>query len=272
MVEKAQSSNGVDVAAAAEAASNETDKQSMLLKLAERTVLQAEGLAKEIEEHARQESEAEGARIVAKYTEQAKAEAQQTVEAAHAQSETILGNASAEAQSSTEKSLKQARSESEKILSKAQADSEKMLAKAQAESEKIVSKAQSDSEESLSKAQAESQEILARARQDALAIINSSQARANSAESKARLKAEFIIRQTTQNVADGIRSAVLETCNNLLATVEEFGKETSESPALEQLEPAVTANGILTENGSSHSDDQPSDSKTKSSAKKGIAA
>ena len=43
------------------------EQQSLLLKLAERTVLQAEALAQEIAEHARQESETAGARLLAQY-------------------------------------------------------------------------------------------------------------------------------------------------------------------------------------------------------------
>ena len=286
MAENIQGSQGLEAVPQTEGTPIEGDRQSMLLKLAERTVLQAEALAQEITDHARQESEAEGAKILAQYTEQAKAEAQQTTESAQRRSETLLSEAAAEALSESEKSLKKAQSESEKILSKAESESEKMLSKAQSESEKMLSKSQSESEEGLGKAQSESQEILGRARQDALAIINASQARADSTESKARLRAEFIIRQTTQNVADGIRSAVLETCNNLLLTVEDFGKETSEAPIADRTAAIETE---MLENGDSHeteesssppglvrtdseSSDRPSDRRAKSSPKKSIAA
>lgn len=195
------------------------EKQATLLKLAERTVIQAEELAQEITENARRESEAEGAKIIGQLTAQANAEAQQIIDSAQSRSEAILSQSAAEARSS-----------SEKMLSKAQSDSEKMLSKAQLDSEKMLSKAQSESEEGLSNAQTEAQEILGRAQQEAQSLINAGLVRADSTESRARLKAEFIIRQTTQNVADGLRSAVLETCNSLLLTLEEFGKEAKESP------------------------------------------
>ena len=289
MAENSQVSQPLEVVPQAEGSPIEGDKQSMLLKLAERTVLQAEALAQEIIDHARQESEAEVAKILAQYTEQAKAEAQQTTESAQRRSETLLDEAAAEALSESEKTVKKAQSESEKMLSKAQSDSEKMLSKAQSESEKMLSKAQSESEEGLGKAQTESQEILGRARQDALAIINASQARADSTESKARLRAEFIIRQTTQNVADGIRSAVLETCNNLLLTVEDFGKETSEGhiadqvdrTAADETEKLENSNSQETDENStpadlarpgSESSDRPSDRRAKSPARKNMAA
>ena len=217
MVENNKGSRGPESGLEAEAALVQGDKQATLLKLAERTVLQAEALAQEITDHATKESEAEGLKIVAQYTEQAKAEAQQIIESAQSRSETILTNASADART----------------------DSEKVLTKAQSESEKLLSKAQSEKEEGLSQAQTEAQEILGRAQQDAQAIINAAQVRAESTESKARLKAEFIVRQTTQNVADGIRTAVLETCNNLLQTLEEFGKEAKGAPVTDPIDQAL---------------------------------
>ena len=217
MVENNKGSRGPESGLEAEAALVQGDKQATLLKLAERTVLQAEALAQEITDHATKESEAEGLKIVAQYTEQAKAEAQQIIESAQSRSETILTNASAAART----------------------DSEKVLTKAQSESEKLLSKAQSEKEEGLSQAQTEAQEILGRAQQDAQAIINAAQVRAESTESKARLKAEFIVRQTTQNVADGIRTAVLETCNNLLQTLEEFGKEAKGAPVTDPIDQAL---------------------------------
>ena len=67
----------------------------MLLKLAERTVIQAEALAQEITDHARQESEAEGARIVTEHTDRAQAEAKQTSEFARSRGETIRWTAAA---------------------------------------------------------------------------------------------------------------------------------------------------------------------------------
>ncbi len=210
------------------------DKQSMLLKLAERTVVQAEALAQEITDHARKEAEAAGAKIIADAFEKAKAETQQTIDSAKRRSETMTSKAAAEAQeaaaeaqSESEKTLNTARSESEKMVSKAQSDSEKLISKAKEESEKLLIKAKSDSEANVGSANSEIQEILGKARQEAQAIIKASQTRANSTESNARLQAEFFIRQTTQSVTDGIRASVMEICNNLLPTVEEFGKSST---------------------------------------------
>ncbi len=280
MVENSQGSQGVEAGQQPEATPKEGDKQSLLLKLAERTVLQAEALAQEITDHARQESEAEGAKILAESTDKAKSEARQTIESAQVQSETLLKEAAAEALAESEKTLKQARSESEKMLSKAQSESEKML-----------SKARSESEEGLDKAQTESQEILGRARQEALVIIKTSQTRAESAESDARLKAEFMIRQTTQNVAEGIRSAVLEICNNLLPAVEESGKEapaalianqadgasaiaakTLENAASGETEESSSQPDSVPANTDAQSSDRSSGGKARSSSSKKIAA
>jgi len=206
----------------AEAAMVQGGKQATLLKLAERTVLQAEALAAEITENAKKESEAEGLKIIAQFTEQAKAEAQQLIESAQSRSDAILSKASADART----------------------NSEKVLTKAQAESEKLLTKAHSAQEEGVSQAQTEAQEILGRAQQDAQAIISAAQVRAESTESKARLKAEFIVRQTTQNVADGIRTAVLETCKNHLQSLEEMGKEAKGAPATHPIDLSLSNEGI----------------------------
>jgi len=228
MVENNQESQETD-GSSQQAASNGGDKQSMLLKLAERTVLQAEALAQEITDHARQESEATGAKILADASDKAKAEAKNTIDSSKRRADALLNEATTEAQVESEKTLSSARSESANMLSKAQSDSEKLITKTKEESDKILSKARSDSEASLGSAQTEVQEILGKARQEAQSIISASQTRAASTESNAKLQAEFFIRQTTQSVSDGIRASVLEICNNLLPTVEEFGKDAPEA-------------------------------------------
>ena len=232
MAENNQESQGLEASPQPEATPKEGDRQSLLLMLAERTVLQAESLAQEITDRAKQESEAEGAKLLAQYTEQAKAEAQKTIE---------------DAQSRTEKALSKARSESEKILSKARSESEESL-----------SKAQTEGREFLANAQIQVNEILGKAQQEAQTIINASQARAESTESNARLKAEFIIRQTTQNVADGIRSAVLETCNHLLPALDKLGKDAAEAPFADQADHAVATETCLIENAVSNETEKSS--------------
>lgn len=285
MAENNQESQGLEASTQPGATSKDGDKQSMLLKLAERTVIQAEALAQEITDHAKQESEAAGAKILAQASEKAKAEAQQTVENAKRRSETVINEAAAEVLEESEKTLNSARSESEKMLSQAKTASDRMLSKAKADSEKIMSKARSDGEAGLGNAQNEVQEILGKARQEAQAITRASQTRAESTESNARLKAEFFIRQTTQSVTDGIRASVLEVCNNLLPAVEEFGKDTPQSLNADGAKSAVAAETPMLEssssdetgentNAASNSVDsgKPSGMKAKSSAKKRIAA
>ncbi len=203
-------------------------RQSMLEKLAERTVLQAEALAQEITDNARHDSEAEGIKVLAEYSEQAKGEAQQTIELAERQSETLINEANA--------------------------------------------KAHAQSEDILGKAQSEGQEILNGVRQEGLAIIIASQTRANSTESNATLKAEFIIKQTTQSVADGIRGAVLEVCNNLLPTLDERRKEVPEDAVADHVErAAVTETEMPTDASSNGTEENHSDKlsgrKAKSSAR-----
>ena len=251
MVKNSKESLGPGVELRPAETSGEAGRQSLLEKLAERTVLQAEALAQEITDNARLESEAEGIKVLAEYSQQAKAEAQQTIELAERRSETLRNAA---------------------------------IAKAHSKSEEILGKSQSEGQEILDKAQFEGQEILDRARQEALAIINASQARANSTESNATLKAEFIIKQTTQSVADGIRSAVMEVCNNLLPTLDELRKEVPEDAVSDHVErAAVTGTEILRDASSNgteenhsppypartdaQSSDRPSARKAKSSAR-----
>ena len=237
MAENDQASQGPETSPQPEATG---DRQSLLLRLAERTVLQAEALAQEITDRARQDNEAEGAKLLAEYTDQAKAETQKTIDIAQRRTETILNEANA-------KSV----ADSEKIMAKAQTDSAEMMSKARTESEQMLSKAQTEGKEILGNAQIGVKSVLAKAQQEASGIINASQARADSTESNARLNAEFIIRQTTQNVADGIRSAVLETCNNLLPALDTLGKETPAAPLAGQVARAPVPETASSENTAS---------------------
>ena len=61
MADNGQDSEGYRGSPQPERTSEEQDKQALLLKLAERTVLQAEALAQEITHRAREQSEAEDA-------------------------------------------------------------------------------------------------------------------------------------------------------------------------------------------------------------------
>ena len=265
MAENSQETQAPDAGTHQNATSDSGDKQSMLLKLAERTVVQAEALAQEITENAKEESEAVGAKIIAEATEKAKSEAQQTIDSAKSRADDMLTEASAEAQSESEKTITNARGESEKLLARAQADSEKIVARAKEESEKILNEARSASEATLGAAQNDVTEIVGMARQEAQSIISAAQTRAASTESNARLQAEFFIRQTTQSVADGIRASVLDICNNLLPTVaghqyseEEFGKNppealrNDESESLADESTPMLGGSNSADNGNSH--------------------
>ena len=269
MAENDQESQGLEASAQPEATPREGDRQSLLLKLAERTVLQAEALAQEITDRARQESEAEGARLLAQHTEQAKAEAQKTIEVAQRRTETIINEATAQALAESEKTISKAQSDSEKMLSEARSESERMLSEARSQSEDSLGKAQTEGREFLGNAQIEVKEVLGRAQQEAQAIINASQARADSTESNARLQAEFIIRQTTQNVADGIRSAILETCNSLLPALDNLGKVAPEAPVADQVDHAAATEPDLPENTASNETEEsssPADTNTSDQA------
>jgi len=207
MAENGQESEGHRTGAQSQRTSADQDKQALLLRLAERTVLQAEALAQEITDRAKEKSEAEGAEIRDRYLAEAQEEARRIVEAAEQERAVIIEKASVEA-----------RSERDDILG---------LAKT--ERQEIVGNTESEVQEIVGNAQTEGEDVLARANQLALAIISGSKARAESIESNARLRGEFIVKQMSQNVADGIRRAVLETCNNMLPTLEDLGEQPLEN-------------------------------------------
>ena len=195
MAENGQESEGYRGGPQPERTSEEQDKQALLLKLAERTVLQAEALAQEITERAREQSEAAGAEVRDKYLTDAQ------------EGTVIIQQASA----------------------KAQAERDEILGLAKTERQEIVGNTELEVQEIVGNAQTEGDVVLARANQLALAIISGSKARAESVESNARLRGEFIVKQMSQNVADGIRRAVLETCNSMLPALEELGEQPLEN-------------------------------------------
>ena len=207
MADTGQESEGYRVGSQPERTSEEQDKQALLLKLAERTVLQAEALAQEITDRARKQSETEGAQIRDKYISDATEEARRIIEAAEQEGATIIQNASATA--NTER--------------------DEILGLAKTERQEIVGNTETEVQEIVGNAQTEGEDVLARANQLALAIISGSKARAESIESNARLRGEFIVKQMSQNVADGIRRAVIETANTMLPALEELGEQPLEN-------------------------------------------
>ena len=187
----------------AERIPEEKDKQAWLIKLAERTVLQAETLAQEITDHAKKESEVEGVKLRKQYAAEAKEEARRIIESAEQQCVKLSNEAT----------------------SKARAETEKVLRKAQAQAREIV---------------AEGQEILARAQREALAITEDAKARAYTVESNGRLSAESIIRQMSQNVADAIHRAVVESRKQISPALDELGEQVREEPFADQNESQAT--------------------------------
>ena len=184
------------------------DRQTMLLRLAERTVLQAEALAREITDRAKQESEAEAVRLREQHTAVAQEESQRIIESAEQKAVNIAHAATAQSR----------------------AESQEILANAHGEANSILDKAQADGLERMEKAQVEVNDVLASAQQDAQKIIHASQTRAANIESNARLRAEFIVRQMSQGVADRIRRALMETFDNLLPSLDDIEHRVLENP------------------------------------------
>ena len=185
------------------------DKQAWLIKLAERTVLQAETLAQEITERAKQECEVEGAKLRKQYTVEAKEEACRIIESAEQQCATLTDEA---------------------------------MSTAQADIEKVLGKAQTQARETLADAEAERQSIVARAQREVLAITDAAKARADSVESNGRLRTESIIRrmcqnvisQLSQNLTDAIQCAVVESGKHVPPALDELKGQVREEPFADQ--------------------------------------
>ena len=175
-----------------ESSSAGQESQTLLLKLAERTVLQAEALAQEITDRARQASEAEGVKILERYTAEAQDEVRRIVEEAKKRSAEIIAEATT-----------QANDEKQSILRQAHKEEQEVTARARAEEHEVISKAQ----------------------YEAQTLVNASKAGAESIESNATMRAEFIIWQMSQNAADEIKRAVLQICNNLLPELDVIGTQ-----------------------------------------------
>ena len=116
MADNGQDSEGYRGSPQPERTSEEQDKQALLLKLAERTVLQAEALAQEITHRAREQSEAEGATIRDNYLAETTEEARKIVEAAEQEGATIIENASTKARVERDQILGLAKTERQEIV------------------------------------------------------------------------------------------------------------------------------------------------------------
>ena len=125
--------NDPEVVPERENSSADQGNRVLLLKLAERTVLQAEALAQEITEQARKASEAEGVKILERYTAKAEDEARQIVEEAEHSSADILAVATAKAKSIGRTMLGQAEAKQQNIQDSANAEKQSILERAQKE-------------------------------------------------------------------------------------------------------------------------------------------
>ena len=204
------------------AGSQEGRTAEALLRLSERTVIQAEELAKEITEHARRQSEADAKELREQIKSEAGEEARRITEAAEQQ----LIKATDEAKEKARGIVAAADQQAATITNDAKA-------KVEAESAKLLEEARVEGQETVSQAQAKEQEILDDAQRNALAITQAAQIRAENIESNARLRAEFVIKQMDQIVLDGIRQAVMDTCSSILPALDSFGRQALESPSLQ---------------------------------------
>jgi len=213
------------------AGSQEGRTTDALLRLSERTVIQAEELAKEITEHAKRQSETDAKELREQIKSEADEEARRIIEAAEQQLLKATDGAKEEARGIVAAADQQAAN----ITNDAKA-------KVEAESAKILEEARAEGQEAVNHAQAKEQEILDDAQGNALAITQADQVRSETIESNAQLRAEFIIKQMDQIVLDGIRQAVMDTCSSILPALDAFGRQALESHSF-QASDADTALG-----------------------------
>jgi len=205
------------------AGARKEETADILVHLAERTVIQAEAMAKEITDHARQQGETEAKELRERTKSEADEGARRIIEAAEQKSANSIDGAEAEGRRILEAATNQAAAITDGAMAKAQEESEKLLEKARAEGQEIVTNAQ-----------AEEQEILENAHRDASNVTDTARFRGENIESNARVRAEFVIRQMDQLVLDGIRQAVMETCNNnILPALDAFGRHALDSSSFQ---------------------------------------
>ena len=228
-----------------ESSSVDQGKQTLLLQLAERTVLQAEALAQEITDRAKRASESEGIKILERSNAEAKDEARQIIEEAKDESRRIINEAKKSRADILSETKVEAESDGLKILEQAQEKQKAILASANAEKQSILGQAHKDEQEISARARAGEQEIINKAQSEAQTLVDASKAGVESIESNATTRAEFMIWQMSQNAADEIKRAVLQICNNLLPELNAIGTQQLEKFAPDPKDRGVTVDADL---------------------------
>ena len=124
----------------------------------------------------------------------------------------------------------------------AEAEAARLIAAAEQEgrerAQRIVRAAERESAtlstDSAAKGKEEAEQILAQARREAELMIKATKDELPAIESEAKLEAEYLVRRFTVKFVEQIRSAVTETCNDMLPSLDDLMKESSHSGALDE--------------------------------------
>ena len=156
--------------------------------------------------------------------------AEQTVVEADKLAESIKMQASQEAQEETAKII----SASEQL---AREQAERLIKRTERE-------ASAKSSETLANAKKEAEEIVATAHREAVDVLKAARDKVSSIESETKLEAEYIVRRFTVKFVEELRSAVTDTANNMLPSLDHLMKETGHEGVLQEgsnAQPAIAS-------------------------------
>ena len=124
----------------------------------------------------------------------------------------------------------------------AEAEAARLIAAAEQEgrerAQRIVRAAERESTtlstDSVAKSKEEAEQILTQARREAELAIKAAKDGLPAIDSEAKLEAEYLIRRFTVKFVEQIRSAVTDTCNDMLPSLDDLMKESGHSGALDE--------------------------------------
>jgi F0F1-type ATP synthase membrane subunit b/b' len=128
-----------------------------------------------------------------------------------------------------------ANQEAEKILAEAVVKAQEQAEKAAQKTEKdavvkaneALARAEKSAEETRQRVEKETQGLVAKAQKEATDLINGAHDRVDAIRNDAKIEAEFIVRRTSNHLADEIKAAVAGVSQNVLARLETLGEDNS---------------------------------------------
>lgn len=127
----------------------------------------------------------------------------------------------------------EAKQEAEKIVADAVAKAEEQAEKAAQKTEKdavakaneALARAEKSAEEARKRVEKEAQDLVAKAQKEAADLIDGARDRVDAIRNEAKIEAEFIVRRTSNHLADEIKAAVAGVSQNVLARLDTLAEE-----------------------------------------------